>query len=146
MIEEGYKNVQIQKMLNLSRDTVSKIKNDKLVCRTEEKKEHKPLSKQQLNISKRKISTDDIIFVIEKYIENMKPSQILYYFMEQNKTNITIDIIKNIKRNLTHNKSILYESEVSRDKYEYYLSLRKQFTEIIYKNNSNNNNSNIING
>jgi len=145
MIEEGYKNVQIQEILNLSRDTVSKIKNNKLVCRTEEKKEHKSLSKEQLNISKRKISTDDIIFVIEKYIENMKPSQILYYFMEQNKTNITIDIIKNIKRNLTHNKSILYESEVSRDKYEYYLSLRKKFTEIIYKNNSNTN-SNISNG
>lgn len=129
LLQEGYKNVQIQEQLNLSRDTVTKIKNGKLVCICEEKREHKPLSNEELNISKRKISSDDIIFVIEKYIENLKPGEILHHFIEQNKLNITIDIIKNIKRNLINNKTILYESELPLDKYKYYISLRKQFTE-----------------
>jgi hypothetical protein len=39
LIEDGYKNIEIQKLLNLSRDIVSKIKNGKIVCRYEEKKE-----------------------------------------------------------------------------------------------------------
>ena len=51
--------------------------------------------------------------------------------MELNKQNVTIDIVKNIKRNLTSDKVIIYESELSRDKYEYYLSLRKHFKENI---------------
>jgi hypothetical protein len=129
LIEDGYKNIQIQELLNLSRDTVSKIKNGKLVCRYEEKKEHKSLSQEELNLSKRKISANDIIFIIEKYIEKYKPSQILNDFLKKNKTNVTIDIIKNIKRNLINNKRILYESELSNDKYVYYMNLRKHFTE-----------------
>jgi hypothetical protein len=129
LIQEGYKNIEIQKILNLSRDTVSKIKNGKLVCRYEEKKEKIPLAREELNISKRKIDKDDIIIVIEKYIEKWKPTQILNHFIEQNKTNVTIDIIKNIKRNLINDKTILYQSELSSDKYEYYMNLRKQFTE-----------------
>lgn len=57
--------------------------------------------------------------------------KILDYFIEQNKNNITIDIIKNIKRNLTNKKIIIYESELSKGRYEYYLNLQKQFTETI---------------
>ena len=38
LIKEGYKNVEIQKMLSLSRNyIVTQIKSGKLVCRTEEK-------------------------------------------------------------------------------------------------------------
>lgn len=47
------------------------------------------------------------------------------------KNNITIDIIKNIKRNLSNNKKNIYESELSKERYEYYLNLQKQFTETI---------------
>jgi hypothetical protein len=57
--------------------------------------------------------------------------KILDYFIEQNKNNITIDIIKNIKRNLTNKKIIIYDSELSKGRYEYYLNLQKQFTETI---------------
>lgn len=131
MIEEGYKNVEIQELLNLPRHTITRIKIGKLVCRDEEKIEKKSLTQEQLNLSKRKISTDDIIFIIEKHIEKWKPAHILKYLMEQNKQNVTIDIIKNIKRNLMNDKVIIYESELSRDKYEYYVNLRKHFKENI---------------
>jgi len=60
------------------------------------------MSEEEVNLSKRKIKTDEIIFVIEKFIENWKPIHILDYLIkERNKNNlpndITIDIIKNIK-------------------------------------------------
>ena len=37
--------------------------------------------------------------------------------------NLTIDIIKNIKRNLTNGKPVIYESELSKLDYEYYNQL-----------------------
>ena len=131
MINDGYKNVDIQNLMSLPRHTITRIKNFQISGRTEEKKEKTTLTQEQVNLSKRKIDADDIIIVIEKFIEKWKPTQILNYFIEQNKTNITIDIIKNIKRNLTNNKKIIYESELSQTKYEYYTTLIKQFTETL---------------
>jgi hypothetical protein len=131
MINDGYKNVDIQNLMSLPRHTITRIKNFQIICRTEEKKEKQALTQEQVNLSKRKIDADDIIIVIEKFIENWKPTQILNYFIKENKTNITIDIIKNIKRNLTNNKKIIYESELSQTKYEYYTTLIKQFTETL---------------
>ena len=64
-------------------------------------------------------------------IEKCKPSQILDYFIKQNKPNITIDMIKNIKRNLTNSKTIIYEFELSKERFEFYTSLIKQFTETL---------------
>ena len=73
---------------------------------------------------------DDIVIVLEKLIlEELKPTVILHYFMEQNKLNVSIDIIKNIKRYLTNGKTIIYESELSTERYEYYQTLITQFAE-----------------
>jgi nicotinic acid mononucleotide adenylyltransferase len=130
LLKKGNKNIDIQKLLNLPRHTITRIKNGEIVCRNEEKKEKKSLTQEEVNLSKRKINAHDIIFVIEKFIEKWKPMQILDYFIEQKKNNITIDMIKNIKRNLQNGKSVIYESELSKDKYEFYLNLLKQFTEI----------------
>ena len=130
LLKEEYKNIDIQQSLNLPRHTITRIKNGKIVCRNEEKKVRNSLTQEQVNLSKRKINTDDIIIVIEKFIEKWKPMQILDYFIEQNKNNITIDIIKNIKRNLQNKRSVIYESELTKERYEYYLNLLKQFTEI----------------
>jgi hypothetical protein len=130
LLKKGNKNIDIQKLLNLPRHTITRIKNGEIVCRNEEKKEKESLTQEQVNLSKRKINAHDIIFVIEKFIEKWKPMQILDYFIEQKKNNITIDMIKNIKRNLQNGKSVIYESELSKDKYEFYLNLLKQFTEI----------------
>jgi UDP-N-acetyl-D-mannosaminuronate dehydrogenase len=56
-----------------------------------------------------------------------------YLIEERNKKNIqntlTIDIIKNIKRNLTNGKLVIYESELPKEKYEYYLKIIKEFAE-----------------
>jgi hypothetical protein len=130
LLKEGHKNIDIQKSLNLPRHTITRIKNGEIICRNEEKKEKKSLTQEEVNLSKRKINADDIIIVIQKFIEKWKPMQILDYFIEQNKNNITIDMIKNIKRNLQNGKSVIYESELSKDKYDFYLNLLKQFTEI----------------
>ena len=130
LLKEGHTNVDIQRSLNLPRHTVTRIKNGTLVCRYEEKKDYIHLTQEQINLSKRKINAEDIIITIEKYIENWKPTQILHYFMEENKNNITIDIIKNIKRNLQNNNTIIYESELTKDRYEYYLQLLKQFAPV----------------
>jgi len=131
MIKDGYKNIDIQNLLTLPRHTITRIKNSQIVCKNEEKIDKNTLTQEEVNLSKRKIDADDIIIVIEKFIDKWKPRQILNYFIEQNKTNITIDIIKNIKRNLTNNKKIIYESELSQTKYEYYTTLIKQFTETL---------------
>jgi hypothetical protein len=131
-IAEGYKNIEIQEKLNLPRHTVTRIKNGEIVCRNEEKKEKHPLTQIEINLSKRKIKTDEIIIVIEKLNEKWKPMQILDYLIEErNKNNIlnqlTIDIIKNIKRNLTNKKHVIYESELPKERYEYYTQLLKEF-------------------
>ena len=127
LIDDGHTNVEIQELLTLPRHTITRIKNGIIVCRDEEKKERKVLTQEEVNLSKRKINADDIIIVIEKIIEKYKLTKILEYFIEQNKINITIDIIKNIKRNLTNNKLIIYESELTKERYEYYISLIEQF-------------------
>ena len=54
----------------------------------------------------------------------MKPTQILNYLNENyHNSTATIDIIKNIKRSLNANKTIIYESELIKEKYKYYLEL-----------------------
>jgi hypothetical protein len=135
LIAEGYKNIEIQEKLNLPRHTVTRIKNGEIVCRNEVKKEKRSQTQVEINLSKRKIKTDEIIFVIEKLNEKWKPMQILDYLIEErNKNNIpnelTIDIIKNIKRNLTNKKHVIYESELPKERYEYYTQLLKEFVEI----------------
>jgi hypothetical protein len=132
LIEEGYKNTDIQEKFNLPRHTVTRIKNGKIVCSNEEKYEKCFLTQIENNLSKRKIKTHEIIIVIEKLVEKWKPMCILDYLIEQRTlnnipNNLTIDIIKNIKRNLNNNKPVIYESELSRENYEYYLKIINEF-------------------
>jgi hypothetical protein len=134
LIDEGKKNIEIQELLNLPRHTITRIKNGDIVCKDELKKEKKPLSKEEINLSKRKIHTDEIIIVIERFIEKWNPMRILDYLIDRRNCNnipnqLTIDIIKNIKRNLMNGKPIIYESELSKEKYEYYQILREKVYE-----------------
>lgn len=134
LILEGNKNTEIQEILCLPRHTITRIKNGEIVCRNEEKKEKTALTQVELNLSKRKIQTDEIIIVIERLNEKWKPMKILDYLIEERNINnipitITIDIIKNIKRNLTNRKHIIYESELPKEKYEYYLKIINEFSE-----------------
>jgi hypothetical protein len=136
LIEQGYKNVEIQELLNLQPHTMQRIKNGQIVCRNEEKQQKQSLTQIEINLSKRKIFTDEIVIAIEKFIDNWKPMQILHYLTEErNKKNIpntiTIDIIKNIKRNVTNGKTIIYESELSKERYEYYVKLYNNCKELL---------------
>lgn len=125
MVQEEKTNCEIADLLNLPKYTISRIKNGNIVCRNEDKLEKKTFSQEEINLSKRKIQIDEILFVIEKCIENMKPSIILTILIDiRNKNNIkntlTIDIIKNIKRNIQKNKNPFYPSELSYEKYNEY--------------------------
>jgi hypothetical protein len=135
LIQEGRKNIEIQDLLNLPRHTITKIKNSEIVCRNETKSDRKLLTQEEINLSKRKIQTNEIIIVIEKINKKWQPMKILDHLIEiRNRNNIqnnlTIDIIKNIKRNLTNGKSVIYESELSTVDYEYYNQLVNIFAKI----------------
>lgn len=133
LLTQGNKNINIQKMLNIPRHTVTRIKNGEIVCKNEEKLEKKSLTQIEVNLSKRKITTDEIITVIEKINKNWTPMDILDYLIKIRNTNnivnnLTIDIIKNIKRNLKNEKHVIYETEISKEKYDYYLFLINNFS------------------
>jgi len=128
MLKNGNKNVEIQKALNLPRHTITRIKNGDMVCRTEEKQEKTPMTNEEIGILKRKIHIDEILIVIDKVILGDKPSHILKLLTERRKqknieNEITIDIVKNIKRTLNQHKLPFYEWEVSNETYNHYINI-----------------------
>jgi hypothetical protein len=135
LIKEGKMNKEIQELLELPRHTVSRIKNGLLICRTECKTNEdkpltkKPLTKEEQNIKKRKIQLDEIFIVIDKTVAGDKPMAILTLLDDlrvkrQIVNNLTIDIIKNIRRDICQHGSVpFYESEVNEEKYKYYKEL-----------------------
>jgi hypothetical protein len=135
LIEKGYTNVKIQELLNLPRHTVSRIKNNIIVCRNEEKLIRESLTQEQLNISKRKITVHEIFTVVDKFTKKVKPKEILEFLVKEREknnipNNLTIDIIKNIKRHLNENKTILYRSELTSKQHEYFNSLLNKYLQI----------------
>jgi len=126
LIEKGYKNIEIQELLSLHRHTVTRIKNGDLVCRNEEKvKKSTSLTQEELNIKRRKIRLDEMFIVIDKSIAGDKPTAILEYLDQMRvknniKNDLTIDIIKNIRRDISKGKLPFYKSEVSKELFERY--------------------------
>ena len=136
MIQSGHKNIDIQNLLNLPRHTITRIKNGILVCRNEDKSVRTSLTQTEVNISKRKIQPEEIILVIEKYIDGWTPMKILDYLIgERNKlkilNTITIDIVKNIKRSIKNNKRLLYENEITAEEYNDFVILVNKCKELI---------------
>lgn len=130
LIKEGKKNMEIQELLTLPKHTVTRIKNGIILCRTEEKQPDPkiPLSKEAQNIKKRKIHLEEMCIVIEKLVKEEKPMAILEHLdalrlKQQIKNDLSIDIVKNIKRNINQGELPFYKSEVSPEKYEHYLQL-----------------------
>jgi len=127
-----YKNIDIQKELDLPRHTVSRIKNGDLVCRNEEKKENEKMTQEEMNISKRKITVNEIFIVIEKFNKGYKPMEVLDFLIrkrtEQKVINeLTIHIVKGIKSKLVNYKPILYPKEIPEGEYKYYLELVDEY-------------------
>ena len=131
LVAAGKKNTEIEVLLSLSRHTVSGIKNGKLVCRTEEREERPELSQEEINIRRRKITLPEMLIVVDKSVAGEKPAKILdaLRLKENRKNDLTLDIIKNIKRNLQQNKLPFYKSELDFEKYQYYETLIKSFSE-----------------
>lgn len=132
LVEAGKKNTEIEVLLELSKHVVSRIKNGLIVCRTEEREERPDLSQEEINIRRRKITLSEMLIVVDKSVAGENPAKILEYLDAQRlkdsrKNDLTLDIIKNIKRNLQKNKLPFYKSELDPEKYEYYETLIKGF-------------------
>ncbi len=137
--KNNMKNVDIQEKYNLSRDQVSKIKNGKL-CTSEELqsleyyesiKNKKTMNTEEQAISKRKVTSDEIYFILEEFLKKKSktskddgPKAILEKVNKKreelsNTNKVTFDSIKNV----IDNRTIIYECEVTEEKYKYYEEL-----------------------
>jgi hypothetical protein len=116
--KEGYEKITQWKKVKL--EICKEIKNKK-------KKTKEPgTTQQERNIQKRKITADEIYFAMEEYSKNIKATEIYdKLFNERNKCNVvntlTMDIIKNIKRNLKMGKPNLYPGELDDTRWKKYL-------------------------
>jgi hypothetical protein len=125
LIKEGKPNMEIQDLLQLSRHNVTRIKCGNIICRTEEKVVKDKTTQEERNIAKRKIALDEIFIVVDKLIKNEKPTVILDFLNDRrhgykNYNNLTVDIVKNIKRNISQNIMPFYQFEMSIEDYTYY--------------------------
>jgi hypothetical protein len=116
MLKNGYKGVDIEKELNVGRHVVSRIKTGTLVCLNEEKT-HTCKTLEERSINKRKLDLHEILFVLDKLFENENQTKILKLLKEKrisdslDTNEITIDMIKNIKRKILKNELPLYPFE-----------------------------------
>jgi hypothetical protein len=116
-LDEGLKNVDIEKKLGIGRHVVTRIKNGELICINEEKKELHKMTIEEQAISKRKVDMEEICLIIDKCMEDWKPTSILKLLQEnrekqnKDKESVTIDIVKNVKRKWNEKKCPLYPTE-----------------------------------
>jgi hypothetical protein len=134
LIAAGKKNTEIEVLLQLSKHVVSRIKNGLIVCRTEEREDTPCRTQEETNIRRRKITLPELLIAVDKSIAGEKPGKILECLDAQRlkdgrKNDLTLDIIKNIKRNLQQHKLPFYKSELDAEKYHYYERLVKDFVE-----------------
>ena len=128
LILDGKKNTEIEELLQIQKHIISRVKNGLTVCRTEVKAEKiAPLTQEEQNIRRRKIRLDELFIVVDKVFAEVTPKSILdslsaVRVKEKITNNLTVDIIKNIKRNMVDGKLPFYKSEVPLEKYEHYQS------------------------
>jgi hypothetical protein len=133
LVKEGKTNIEIQEMLELSRHNVTRIKCGNIICRTEEKVVKDKSTQEERNIAKRKIALDEIFIVVDKLIKNEKPTVILEFLNDRrhgykNYNKLTVDIVKNIKRNINQNIMPFYQSEMSVEDYTYYKNAIEEYS------------------
>lgn len=138
-LEKGLRNVDIEEKYNLSRDHVYKIKKG-TICTSEELtsieyyeniKNKKCMNKEEQAISKRKVTSDEIYFILEEFLKKKSktskddgPKAILEKVNKKreesnNNNKVTLDSIKNV----IDNKTVIYQCEVIEEKYTYYQEL-----------------------
>ena len=89
----------------------------------------KKTTQNDRNIHKRKITINEILTVIDRIVKGIKPTSIFNEIYKEN-NNITIDIVKNIKKQMLKNKIPFYDFEISKEKYEIYKKLIQEYNEI----------------
>ena len=104
---------------------MSRIKNGNIVCRNETKN-ITSTTQIERNINKRKITVDEILLTMDKIFDENKPMSILNELVQKRQINnipntLTIDIIKNIKRNITNGELSLYKCEIPEEIYDAYM-------------------------
>ncbi len=88
--------------------------------------QHKKERRERKRTEKRSISGEEVIFIFEKVLDGWKTIKI-YNTMIQNNPNSNIN--KNITEKIATGNCKVYESELSKERYEYYNELREK----IYK-------------
>jgi hypothetical protein len=101
------------------------------------------MTEEEIAISKRKIHLDEICIVLEQCMEGKKPASILQHLVDERKKRnidnyLTIDIIKNIKRNIHQNKIPFYDFEISPEKYKQYETMIQTYNSTRKKIDSQN--------
>jgi hypothetical protein len=91
-----------------------------------DKKKHIQAKKQRREkkrCEKRSITGEEVIFIFEKILEGWKTIKI-YNTIIQNNPNSNID--KKITEKISTGNCKVYENELSKERYEYYLCLREK--------------------
>ena len=106
---------------------ISNIKNRSLVCSHETPMPKK--SKRECNIAKRKVSVQEILHIIDLLCNKKKVSCILDDTKQLfENSQVTLDIIKNIKCKIKINVLPFYKDEVETNTLNYYLNIVKEYS------------------
>jgi len=79
--------------------------------------------REKKRTTKRLATAEEVIFIFEKVLENWKTIKIYNTIIQ---TNPNSSINKKTVENISTGNCKIYESELSKEKYDYYLSLREK--------------------
>jgi hypothetical protein len=80
-------------------------------------------NREQKQKTKRKITADEVIFIFEKVIDDWKTIKIFNSILQNNPNS---NITKQITEKISTGNCKIYENELTKEKYEYYLQLRQK--------------------
>ena len=86
--------------------------------------------REKKRTTKRLATAEEVIFIFEKVLENWKTIKIYNTIIQ---TNPNSSINKKTVENISTGNCKIYESELSKEKYDYYLLLREK----VYNQNQN---------
>lgn len=84
---------------------------------------NKQQNREKKRLSKRSINAEEVIFIFEKYLENWKPIRIYNTIIQNNPDS---KITKKHTEQIVTGNCKVYESEISKERYDYYLQLREK--------------------
>ncbi len=97
---------------------------------------NKQLRREKKQTAKRAITADEVIFIFEKTLEGWKTIKIYNTIIQ---TNQSSNIDKKLTERVASGNCKVYEKELSKERYEYYLNLREK----IYNLHNNVSNANM---